>query len=129
MSAEASNTPPHVLIVEHDPLVAVSIAGILQEAGYAVVGPFRTSDAALQALDTGRTDIAVLDAVLAEQSALPIAAELALRGIPILFMTGAFKTKLPANYGERPLIQKPFAADDLLSMLEGTLLNAAESLR
>jgi CheY-like chemotaxis protein len=72
---------PRILLVEDEPIVAMSFAAILQEEGYEVVGPVGSIDQALEIIGRERhSDGALLDLNLRGQAAEPIADALERRG-------------------------------------------------
>lgn len=101
---------PRLLVVEDEPLVAMMLEDVLGEAGYAVVGPIAQLDEALAAARAETVDLALLDVNLMGKHVYPVAAVLAERGIPFLFMTGYSDASLPADYAVRPSVSKPYQA-------------------
>lgn len=103
-----------ILVVEDEPLVAMDIAGQLEDAGAHVVGPATNGTAALGLIEEYRFDAALLDANLAGLPVDAIAASLARKGIPFLFVSGYGRQSLPAGYDDAALLAKPFDAGQLL---------------
>ena len=80
---------PRIMIVDDEFLNAMALGDFLQENGFEIVGPFTTTQAALQADEIARTDAAFLDINLGEgETSEQIAQELSRRGIPYVFLTG-----------------------------------------
>ena len=77
----------------------------LRRAGYTVAGVFAASSAALEWLENGRADAAVLEFCLRDGDCVQLLRELRSREEPIL-MHSAF-TKLPDEFRELPRILKP----------------------
>ncbi len=77
-----------VLLVEDEALIAMNLQDELEEAGYAVVGPFDTCAGALAWLESETPDLAVLDTVLKDGTCKALAAELARRGIGFVLWSG-----------------------------------------
>jgi DNA-binding response OmpR family regulator len=106
-----------VLVVEDEFLVATLIEDMLTSAGCVVSGPIPRLAEALDAVDRGSFDAAVLDVNLAGDRIDPVADLLSRRNVPFVFVTGYSKGALPDLHAERPRLCKPFKMADLLKML------------
>ncbi len=73
---------------------------------------------ALAAVERETFDLAILDVHLHGESAFPVAEALIAKGVPFVFATGYGERGLPENYRGRPVLQKPFAKDDLERVLK-----------
>jgi len=104
-----------VLVVEDEFLVAALIENMLHTAGCIVTGPIPRLGEALDAVDRGTYDAAILDVNLAGDRIDPVARALSCRNIPFAFVTGYTISSLPSDYAERPHLRKPFRMTDLLS--------------
>jgi DNA-binding NarL/FixJ family response regulator len=121
------DTPPaflrgrRILVVEDEPLVSMMIEDALVEAGGNVIGPAGTAEEALELLD--RTDIhcAVLDIKLMNGSSQSVAEGLARRGIRFMVLTGIDESQVPPEYKGAPVVQKVFAAHELVDAVAGVL--------
>lgn len=80
-----------ILIVEDEPLIALSLEAGLLQAGYRVLGPSATVERALQAAAKDRPDLALVDINLrGPRSGIECARELRARwNVPSLFLSGA----------------------------------------
>ena len=74
---------------------------------------------ALAAAQREEFDLAILDVHLNGQAVFPVADALIERGIPFVFATGYGERGLPEQYRNRPILQKPFAKDDLEKIARG----------
>jgi DNA-binding response OmpR family regulator len=110
-----------ILVVEDNYLIALRTAAILQDAGYAVVGPELSLDAARRALAQQRIDLALLDVNLDGEMVFPLSTILDTRGIPYIFITSYSEAAIPAEYRDRPLMQKPFVPELLLAQIQKLL--------
>jgi DNA-binding response OmpR family regulator len=106
----------NVLIVEDEVLVAMMMEDILLEQGCTpqVAGEERQ---ALACIDGGRFDAAILDVNLNGAASFPIAEALKARGVPFAFSTGYDERMLREDFGDQPVIRKPFLPDKLLDVL------------
>lgn len=78
-----------VLIVEDEALVAMEIEGMLGLAGHEAVAQADDLDSAVEAAESAKPDLALVDIQLAQGSnGLDVAAALKERGIPVVFATG-----------------------------------------
>lgn len=106
-----------VLIVEDDPIIAMTQKMTLEEAGCGVLGPAPDVDQALLIIGRQSIDLALLDINLNGEKVYPVADALAKRGVPFVFLTGYGDEMLaPAHRGQRCLT-KPCDEDDLLRAL------------
>ncbi|MBB2983371.1 response regulator [Paraburkholderia tropica] len=115
-----------VLVVEDDYLVALAVAGVLEEAGASVIGPVGWADEALSLVESGReqVDAAILDVDLHGQNSYAIADALVQRKIRFIFATGYGEESVDPRYQRHPRCQKPF---DELALLRALAPSAARS--
>jgi DNA-binding response OmpR family regulator len=106
-----------VLVVEDEFLIATLIEDMLVGAGCVGGGPIPRHSEALDAVDRGTFDVAVLDVNLGGDRVYPVAHALSRRNVPFLFVTGYSTGVLPCEYAERPRLCKPFKMADLLGKL------------
>ena len=104
-----------ILVVEDEFLIALDIAGVLEQAGLAVIGPVANVGDALQAIEQEVVHGALLDANIAGEPVSRVADELTQRGIPFAFVSGYGREQLPPAHRGAPLVKKPFTAKDLLA--------------
>ncbi|BAI74111.1 two-component response regulator (plasmid) [Azospirillum sp. B510] len=106
-----------VLIVEDEPLIAMSVEDALLDRGVRCLGPAGSVSAALTLIETGGFDIALLDVNLRGERVDVVADRLAEAGIPFIFTTGHGTGGLPDAHRARPVIGKPFRDFDLTDAL------------
>lgn len=104
-----------ILVVEDQPLLAMEIAGQLEDAGVCVIGPVGNVAAASNLIEQYRLDGALLDANLAGKPVGEIAAALAHNNIPFVFVSGYNRASLPKAFDAVELLSKPFDANRLLA--------------
>lgn len=107
-----------VLIVEDEMLVAMLIEDTLSDLGHQTIGPAMRLETALAAADNDEFDFAILDINLAGKQSFPVADRLIERGIPFMFASGYGAAGLIDPYCNRPVLQKPFVADEIARMLQ-----------
>jgi CheY-like chemotaxis protein len=107
-----------VLVVEDEMLIGMLLEDMLADMGHDVVAVVPRVNEALAAVQHEAFDVAILDVHLNGQSAFPVAEALIERGIPFVFATGYGERGLPEKYRGRPILQKPFAKDDLERILK-----------
>ena len=103
-----------ILVVEDDYYLASDACDWLRREGAEVIGPFRSTDEAYQALDAGAVDVAVIDINLGEGPTFRLASRLAAAGVPFAFATGYDAVALPENFRDRPRLEKPFTGAQLV---------------
>ena len=110
----------HILVVEDENWLAMELAWLVQEAGYAVLGPERSVAEAQKLVGRVKIDLALLDIRLGGETVFPIAKMLEDMGIPFIFITSN-PDLLPAEYSERPWVAKPWVTATLLSLIPQVL--------
>ena len=110
-----------VLLVEDEALVAMLMEDMLADEGCSVVATAPRLDEALAHARNLEFDVAVLDLNLAGENTFPVASVLEARNIPFAFATGYGAGGLPPEWRNRPTLQKPFTAGDVVAVLSKTL--------
>lgn len=107
-----------VLIVEDEMLVAMLIEDVILDLGHEVVGPAMRLEVALDVVEAENVDFAILDINLAGKQSFPVADRLADLGVPFIFASGYGEAGLNERHREAQVVQKPFAPDEIASLLE-----------
>jgi|SRR6185437_10787560 CheY-like chemotaxis protein len=121
---ESSKALPRVLVVEDEYLIRMLLEDMLADLGYDVAAAVGTIAEASDLAAKGDFNVAVLDVNLDGKEIYPVAAILAKRGLPFVFVTGYGERSLSEPYRDRPALQKPFQVEQLKSMLDGLLARA-----
>ena len=98
-----------VLLVEDEPIIAMTAEDMLEVLGCTVVATAATLAEALAAAERGDFDIALLDIDLAGVESHPVADRLTEAGCPFVFTTGY---GIEAARGA-PVLAKPYQLSDL----------------
>lgn len=109
-----------VLVVEDEVIIAYCSAAMLEDAGYAVLGPAHTSAEALRLARSKRPDVALIDIDLETPDAgIGVARQLhALYGTAIVFTTGRYEqAQLHSDIAVAALV-KPFDPAELPRIVE-----------
>jgi CheY-like chemotaxis protein len=110
------------LVVEDEFLILLDIQHILESAGAAHVGTAARLAEAQAALARDSFDAVLLDLKLDKETSLELAAKLAAKDIPFIFMTGApGEAKQAQDFGDVPVVGKPFDSATLLAALSTAL--------
>lgn len=114
-----------VLLVEDDPMIVSTLAGLLEGEGYRVRAVGR-QDEAVAALAETAFDLALLDVTLAQGNGFAVcaAAREAHPTMPVIFLTASddeFSTVAGLDMGAVDYIAKPFRARELLSRIRVAL--------
>ena len=91
------------------------------QAGYGSSGHDRNVPRALELIGKERVEVAVLDLNLDGKDTYAIADALRQKNVPFIFATGYGSTGMRPEYGDRPVLQKPFQAKDLETALAEAL--------
>jgi CheY-like chemotaxis protein len=109
-----------ILVVEDEFLIAIHVADIVADLGFAVVGPVGTVDQALALARTERLDGAVLDVNLSGQLVFPLAQLLVVRSVPFILTSGYDANGLPAEWRKTPHLRKPVEERELARLALST---------
>jgi CheY-like chemotaxis protein len=96
-----------ILVVEDETIIAMMIQDTLEDWGYIVVGPASRLPKALELVEQGGFDAAVLDVNIAGDLIYPVAKRLDEGKIPIVFLTGYGKSGIHSDYARHPALTKP----------------------
>ena len=112
-----------ILIIEDEPLIALSLEDVLVDAGFQIAGVAGKLDKALALIESGGCDAAIVDANLAGVSASPAAIALAARGLPFIMMSGYSKEQMLGEYPRAYFLSKPCRPELLIETLNSALLD------
>lgn len=104
-------TPPRIMIVEDEALVALMVEDLLTDLGCRISGSFGAVDEALDYLEDAATpppdlDGAVLDVNVGGTMVFPVAERLRAAGIPFVFATG-YGALPRKGFEDVPVLNKP----------------------
>lgn len=120
-----------ILVVDDDDPVRVMLARLLRTQGYTVLQAAHAAEARAL-LDSGRPDLVISDIVMPGESGIELRRGILERWpeLPVILISG-YSAEGPAEFAARTpntiFVQKPFAADHFLSLVERTLENDAVS--
>ena len=112
--------PNCILIVEDEPLISMMLEDFLDALDRQVAGTAENCAEALERIEQGGIDAAILDVNLrgGEQS-WPIAERLAELDIPFILATGGGGDTIAEPFRNRPILSKPFTIDGVEKALDG----------
>jgi CheY-like chemotaxis protein len=100
-----------VLIVEDEPLISMMLEDFLDSLGHEVAGTCDTVEEALDRVEQGGFDVAIIDVNLNGRQVWPVADRLAAKGIPYVLATGGHIDPPPAAHAGVPVLAKPYTLD------------------
>lgn len=113
-----SLSPPIVLVVEDELIIALDLCETVQELGYSLVGPYPDKAQAFQAIEQRLPDAAILDVNIIDGEVFPLADVLAKNGVPIIFHSGHLPVEMVRQrYPGALACSKPCSPDRLVSAL------------
>ncbi len=112
------------MIVEDEPLIAMMLEDFILSIGHRVSANCDSVPSALQAVDEGGFDLAILDVNLKGQSVWPVAAALRAKGTPFVLASGGHVDPPPAEFVDVPLIEKPYTIDRVSPIIAAALASA-----
>jgi len=104
---------PRVLVVEDNALIALDLEEILKNSGCCVVGPSVTVQDAMLIVDQEGIDVAIIDFLLEDGVASPLAQYLDEKQIPFALCTGRDAHELSVHFPSTPILGKPYNPDDV----------------
>jgi CheY-like chemotaxis protein len=101
-----------VLIVEDEPLIAMMLEDFLLSLGHEVAGICESVAEALDRIEQGGFDVAIVDVHLkGGEQVWPVADRLAAEGVPYVLATGGHIEPPPPEHAGAPVLSKPFTLD------------------
>lgn len=116
-----------ILVVDDDDPVRVMLARLLRTQGYTVRQASNARDAR-SAIEETLPDLVISDIVMPGESGIELRRTIAQKwpSLPVILISG-YSAEGPAEFAARAanttFVQKPFAADQLLSLVEQVLAN------
>jgi CheY-like chemotaxis protein len=107
-----------VLIVEDEPLISMMLEDFLDSLGHQVAGTCENVRDALDRVEQGGFDVAIIDVNLNGQQVWPVADRLAARGIPYVLATGGHIEPPPEAHARVPVLSKPYTLDAIEPVLD-----------
>ena len=114
-----------VMLVEDEPMIALMVADMVEEQGFAVAGIFRANGEALAFLRDHRPYIAIVDFALTDGDAAPVARKLKEVGTPFCVISGFNRSVAGPLFEDIVWLDKPFSQDQLCCALRDCLGNDA----
>jgi DNA-binding NtrC family response regulator len=113
---DRTEQPVRILILEDDPLIALDLAAIVEDAGHEVIGLFDSLAEARRHLEED-IEFALLDVDVSDGKSFEIASALSDRAIPFAFVSGSTHGDLPSHLREASFISKPFQESTIVRSL------------
>ncbi|MEO7655294.1 MAG: response regulator [Sphingomicrobium sp.] len=107
----------HVLVIEDEMLVLMVIEDMLSDLGCTSITVAGNIEKALELIASQSFDLATLDVNLNGRRSHPIAQALNEAGVPFAISTGYGEHGVGADYGDRPVLSKPYSPTQLVAVL------------
>ncbi|MBB1250756.1 MULTISPECIES: response regulator [unclassified Rhizobium] len=115
-----------VMVLEDDVLIAMDMEDFLLGQGCQVVGPISNVESALEKVETGGLDGAVVDLNLRGELSVPVIEALKSRGIPVIVCSGyAELSGVRDMLADVPMVTKPCDFNALSKILADSFTAAA----
>jgi DNA-binding response OmpR family regulator len=118
MQNKALSFPKRVLVAEDQALIGFLMQAELSDAGFQVVGPFRSCAAASKWLTGDTPDEAILDVELSDGACTQVAAVLKQRGVRFVVFSGSMSTYSPEVFSDALWFQKPSDFGEVIAALK-----------
>ena len=119
--------PARILIVEDEPIIALTLQDLLVEAGFEVACVTGKLQRALALIEGPGCDAAIVDANLGGVSTSPAALALAARGVPFIVLSGYSSEQLQGDFSGALFMRKPCRPDKLIHALKTMVLKQISS--
>ena len=100
-----------VLLVEDSPVVAMATEDMLDQIGCVTVGPAANMATALELVENGEFDAAIIDMNIRGTKTFSLLKILDRRQFPYLISSGYADWTMPEEWTDRPRLPKPFGAE------------------
>jgi DNA-binding response OmpR family regulator len=107
-----------VFLVEDEVMIRMMVADMLRELGYGIAAEAGEINEAIRLAQSAEFDFAILDVNVNGKVISPVADLISARNRPFIFATGYGSSGLPAEYRDRPALQKPFQIETLARAIE-----------
>ena len=107
-----------ILIVEDEPLIAMMLEDFLDSLGHRVQGTCDNVQCALEEVEKGGFDLAILDVNLKGENVWPVATRLREKNVPFVIATGGHVDPPPAQHADAPVLAKPYTIDAIEPALD-----------
>jgi 1,2-diacylglycerol 3-beta-glucosyltransferase len=115
IAPEAGKTRKTLMIVEDEPLVAMTLKDVLEDAGYHVLNLTDRLDEALDVAKACKPDLALVNIRLAgRDDGIELAGQLKGLRIPVLFISGQSSRARSAQTAAIGSLPKPYDAADMV---------------
>ena len=110
--------PIRLMLVEDEALIALMLEDMVEGMGCAVTGVAPRVSLGVSMAESGDFDVAILDVNVAGENVEPVAERLTARGVPFIFATGYGEAGVPLKFRDRPVVAKPFRAEQLEAAIQ-----------
>ena len=108
-----------ILIVEDEPLIAMMLEDFLESLGHNVVATCESVEDALEKVDAGGFEVAIIDVQLKDgKQVWPVADRLIETGKPFVLATGGHVEPPPPQHAAAPVLSKPYTIDAIEPALD-----------
>jgi CheY-like chemotaxis protein len=113
-----------ILIVEDEPLISMMLEDFIDSLGHTVSGTCESVPEALDRVESGGFDLAILDVNLKGESVWPVAIRLRELQVPFVLATGGHVDPPPAEFRDTPVLEKPYTIERVSPAIEAALAAA-----
>ena len=120
---------PRVLVVDDEPLIAMALEAVLEDAGHRVATAANGRQALERLAEAPRPDLVLLDMMMPVMDGVAMLRELRARAetreTPVVLMSAAPFRQAAAQLGYQAALRKPFDVQDLLATLRRIVREAS----
>jgi len=116
-----------VFLLEDDPLIMAELVETLEEFGWTVSYKTRSLEDGMQFAQHGAFGVAILDIRIGERNSKQVARAVRSRHIPLVLCTGYSSPSLREKYPGVRILEKPFPAEKLRTVLEEVWIESVQA--
>ena len=116
-----------VLILEDELLIAMELATLVENMGFAVLGPAGSCQEALTLLQSQKPDAAIIDILVRDETCEHVVDDLDRLGVPWAVCTGFRPSSLDPRYRTAQVIQKPLSSANVEHLLSALIDQVSET--
>ncbi|OBX20801.1 response regulator [Erythrobacter sp. QSSC1-22B] len=113
---------PTILVAEDETMIGWDLRDTVEEAGYAVEGPFVDISSAMLSYQKQKPDLAILDVQLSDGNVFPLAEQLMAENIPVIFHSGNYQPdEVHKRFPGSTSLSKPCPPADIIHSVRQAL--------
>lgn len=116
---------PFVMVAEDEAIIGYDLCQTVAEAGCEVEGPLPDVSSAMLSFQKRKPDLAILDVQLGRDNVFPLAEQLMMEDVKIIFHSGNYSAAdVAVRFPGAIVVEKPCPPSEMLQTVQATLASA-----